>query len=81
MTIFSETTKDVGLNLWGSSVTIPKGTRVHLVKGASGNRGDLWAVVSTKLLTELTKNAHDPIYRYAWVPSDAVASVKAGMYP
>lgn len=52
--------------------TIPKGTRVHLVKGADGMRGDLWAVSSVSLLVNLTGNNWDPHYRYAWVPADAV---------
>lgn len=67
------TTRDLELDLWGSKVTLPKGTRVRLIKGASGTEGDLYAVESTKLLMDLTGNTHDPNYRYAFVPTDAVA--------
>lgn len=68
-----ETTKDLELDLWGSKVTLPQGTKVRLIKGASGTRGDLYAVDSVKDLIALTGNAHDPRYRYAFVPTDAVA--------
>lgn len=57
------TNRDITANLWGSTVTIPAGTRVHFVKGIGGG----WVVSSAKLLIELTGNTHDPIYRYAWI--------------
>lgn len=59
--------RDVQCNLWGSDVTLPAGTRVMLVKGASGTKGDLYAVADAKLLVDLTGNSHDPKYRYAFV--------------
>ncbi|QSY98569.1 hypothetical protein J2J97_32205 (plasmid) [Rhizobium bangladeshense] len=59
--------RDVQLTLWGSEVTLPAGTAVHLVKGADGIKGDLYAVTSVPLLVKLTGNAHDPKYRYAFV--------------
>lgn len=66
------TNRDLPMNLWGSSFTLPKGTRVRLVKNASGTEGDLWAVESIALLIELTGNSHDPKYRFAFVPADSV---------
>lgn len=71
-----ETNRGLELNLWGQKVTLPAGTKVRLIKEASGTEGDLYAVESVKLLIELTGNAHDPHYRYAFVPTDAVAEVK-----
>ncbi|MDQ0475255.1 hypothetical protein [Labrys wisconsinensis] len=70
------TNRDLPMNLWGSQAVLPKGTLVHLVKGASGigTEGDLWAVSNTKLLMDLTGNTHDPKYRYAFVPTDAVVA-------
>jgi len=76
-----ETTRDLELNLWGSTVTVPKGTKVRLVKGASGTKGDLYAVDSVKLLIGLTGNAHDPHYRYAFVPTDAVGETEPEAAP
>jgi hypothetical protein len=58
---------DVTANLWGSVVTIPAGTRCELVRGASGTKGDLFAIADVAKLIELTGNAHDPHYRYAFV--------------
>ena len=72
-----ETNRDVPLELWGSNVIIPKGTRVRLVKDASGTKGDLWAVESVSFLIKLTGNSHDPKYRYAFVPDDAVSPINA----
>lgn len=64
--------RDVSMNYHGTPITLPAGTTVTLVKEASGTEGDLYAVQSVKLLIELTGNAHDPKYRYAFVPTDAV---------
>ncbi len=64
--------RDLPITLWGSEVVIPKGTKVRLIKSASGTEGDLYAVESISLLMELTGNTHDPKYRYAFVPTDAV---------
>lgn len=67
---------DVTKTLWGSEFTLPAGTDVHLIKGASGVRGDMYAVTSVKLLTQLTGNDHDPKYRYCFVEhSDVDESV------
>lgn len=55
--------------------TIPQGTVVTLIKGASGTEGDLWAVRDAKLIMDLTGNTHDPKYRYTWVPADAVEAI------
>lgn len=62
----------ITMKAFGSVFTLPPGTRVHLVVGADGIKGDLWAVSDVKLLQELTGNAHDPKYRYAWVDAAAV---------
>ena len=64
--------RDISMNYHGTPITLPTGTAVTLVKGASGTEGDLYAVESVKLLIELTGNTHDPKYRYAFVPADAV---------
>jgi|JI10StandDraft_1071094.scaffolds.fasta_scaffold199727_5 hypothetical protein len=64
--------RDAPITYCGQSITLPAGTSVKLVKGASGTQGDLYAVESVKLLIELTGNTHDPKYRYAFVPADAV---------
>lgn len=69
------TNRDLKMNLWGTEVTLPEGTEVELIKGASGTEGDLYAVKSTQLLIDLTGNTHDPKYRYAFVPTDAVDEV------
>lgn len=67
------TTRDLPLNLWGSDIILPEGTRVLQLKGASGTEGDLFAVADIAELIRLTGNSHDPKYRYAFVPSDAVS--------
>jgi len=64
--------RDVSMTYCGTPITLPAGTRVHLIKGASGTQGDLWAVSDIRQLMDLTGNRHDPKYRYAWVPADAV---------
>lgn len=68
----AKTNRDVDLHYHGTDITLPKGTRVELIRGASGTEGDKWAVASIRLLMDLTGNTHDPKYRYAWVPADAV---------
>lgn len=71
---YSVTSRDLPLTLWGTDVVLPAGTEVMLLENTSGTAPfDLWAVKSEKLLMQLTGNAHDPKYRYAWVPADAVA--------
>lgn len=70
------TTRDLQMNLWGQPVTLPEGTEVILVEGASGTKGDLYAVKSVELLKKLSGNTHDPEYRYAFVPADAVGEVQ-----
>lgn len=65
----AKTTKDLPMNLWGTPVVLPAGTKVEQI-GIGGQ----YAVVSTKLLIELTGNTHDPKYRYAFVPEDAVTA-------
>lgn len=62
--------RDVDMLYYGTPFMLPAGTKVRKVKGASGI--DLYAVDSTALLIELTGNTHDPKYRYAFVPADAV---------
>lgn len=69
------TSRDLEMNLWGGRFTVPAGTEVTLVRDASGTEGDLYAVASVALLMQLTGNTHDPTYRYAWVPNDAVEEV------
>jgi hypothetical protein len=58
---------DLPVTAWGTPIVLPKGTRVGLVKGASGTEGDLFAVSSVALLQSLTGNKHDPVYRYLFV--------------
>lgn len=62
------TTEDIDLDLWGASVTIPRGTAIK--KSPCG-----FFVESIRLLIKLTGNTHDPIYRYAWVPEAFVEAV------
>ena len=64
--------RNINMLYHGTPITLPAGTAVTLVKGASGTEGDLYAVESVKLLIELTGNTHDPKYRYAYVPTNAV---------
>ena len=64
----SMTNRDLPMHLWGTDVVIPKGTQVMHIKGTGGG----YAVRNIELLAELTGNTHDPKYRYAWVPDDAV---------
>lgn len=64
--------RDLEMVLWGKAVKVPKGTLVHLVKNASSNEGDLYAISNIALLVELTGNSHDPKYRHAFVSSDEV---------
>jgi hypothetical protein len=66
--------QDHELTIWGSTITLPRGTRLSLIKNASGTEGDLWAVSSTRLLQELTGNMHDPVYRYCFVPQELVST-------
>ena len=68
----SKLNRDVEMVYHGTPITLPAGTIVDLIKGASGTQGDLYAVRSIALLIELTGNTHDPKYRYAFVPTDAV---------
>lgn len=70
--MMAKTNRDLPMTLWGSPVVIPAGTTVHLIRNASGTEGDLWAVSDIKRLMTLTGNHHDPKYRYAFVPADAV---------
>ena len=66
------TTREISLNFHGSQITLPAGTLCHLVKGADGRKGDLFAVSQAKAVADLTCNKHDATYRYCWVPADAV---------
>lgn len=68
-----KTRHDLVKTFWGSTVTIPKGTRVRLIKNADGVRGDLFAVDDVLLLMKLTGNKHDPKYRYAFIEPEEVA--------
>lgn len=70
------TTRSLELSFCGSKFTLPAGTLCHLVKGADGLKGDLYAVSQAKVIMDLTGNKHDPIYRYCWVPADAVIPVR-----
>ena len=63
----SKLNRDVPMNLWGTAAVIPAGTAVHRVNGDSD-----YVVTSVQLLIELSGNTHDPIYRYVFVPTDAV---------
>lgn len=69
--------RDLFMNLWGMSCTVPQGTRVKLIVGADGVKGDVWAIADVAVLIALTGNDHDPKYRYAWVPADAVTPTEA----
>lgn len=64
--------QDHAITWMGHAFILPKGTQVQLIKGASGTKGDLWAVQHEKLLMELTGNTHDPRYRWCFVPEDLV---------
>lgn len=70
------TTRDLQVNFCGSSFTLPAGTMCHLVKGASGTEGDLFAVSQSKVIADLSGNPHDAKYRYCWVPADTVEPVR-----
>lgn len=70
------TVRDVDVTCWANilganapRITIPKGTRVMIVDDPQGMA---YAVEDTALLARLTGNAHDPIYRYVYVPANAV---------
>jgi hypothetical protein len=62
--------QDHTLTIWGSAITLPKGTRLELVNRTSSGKDGMWAVESVKLLQQLTGNAHDPIHRYCFVPTE-----------
>jgi hypothetical protein len=62
------------LTIWGSTIMLPRGTRLELVNHTSSGKGGMWAVESVKLLQELTGNAHDPIHRYCFVPTELVST-------
>lgn len=62
--------QDHELTIWGSTITLPRGTRLELVNHTSAGKGGVWAVESEKLLSELTGNTHDPKYRYCFVPNE-----------
>ena len=62
--------RDVTIVYAGAEITIPKGTRLLIVPGGGGEVH--FAVESQALLTRLTGNTHDPKYRYAFMPADAV---------
>lgn len=64
--------QDHEMTRWDCTFVLPKGTQVELIRGASGTKGDLWAVRSTKLLMDLTGNTHDPKYRYCFVNEELV---------
>lgn len=66
------TNQDVQAVYCGTPITIPAGTAVKAVPSSGGRT--LFAVVSVKLLIDLTGNTHDPKYRYCFVPADAVAA-------
>lgn len=68
-----KTRHDLVKTWWGSTITVPKGTRVRLIKNADGLRGDLFAIDDVRLLVGLTGNTHDPYYRYAVVEPEEVA--------
>lgn len=79
---YSVTSRDLPMNLWGADVVLPAGTDVMLLKNASGTAPfNKWAVQSEALLMKLTGNTHDPKYRYAWVPDDAVTMPKGEVSP
>jgi len=61
---------DLEMNAFGVPITLPKGTACIFVKGASGTHGDLYAVRDAKVISDLTGNTHDPIYRYTWVDAE-----------
>jgi hypothetical protein len=64
--------KAVKRTIWGSDIVLPAATPLILIKGASGTKGDLYAVRDVSLLIELTGNAHDPNYRYCFVDDEDV---------
>lgn len=56
----------------GEPWTLPAGSRVTLVKNASGIDGDLFAAADITQLKALTGNTHDPVYRYLFLPADLI---------
>lgn len=61
-----------GVTFGNYGITLPEGTHVKLIKGASGTEGDLWAVESFELLKELTGDEHYSDTRYCFVPTESV---------
>lgn len=70
-----KTTRPLEINFCGSRFTLPAGTMCHLVRGADGISGDLFAVSQAKVVVDLSGNKHDATYRYCWVPADAVEPI------
>lgn len=66
------TSRAVTLNAWGTSITVPAGTRLSSIKNGLGTD---YAVDDAPLLARLTGNTHDPKYRYLFVPHDTVQEV------
>ncbi len=59
--------RDLQVDAWGVTITLPKGTRLMSIHAPDGYH---WAVHNVALLVELTGNNHDPHYRYLWIPDD-----------
>jgi hypothetical protein len=82
--MFSVLARDLTVTPWASAqvlpdtFTVPAGSKVELIRNASGLEGDLWAVADTALIVRLSGNDHDPKYRHVFVPLDAVESVSYG---
>lgn len=70
---------DVTKTLWGSTFTIPAGTLVKLVEGASGTQGDLYGVADVALMKRLSGNAHDPDFRWCYVDAADVLTTQESM--
>lgn len=63
--------RDYTMNYCGTDITLPKGTRLQLVRDRTGKR-TLYAVRYARDLVALTGNTHDPKYRYCFVPEELV---------
>ena len=74
---------DVAVEFHGYMVHAPKGTRLELVKGASGGRGDMYAIPPHACDAGVMGKAgtwsifgHDSKYHYIWASIDAIELVE-----
>lgn len=66
---------DLSVDAWGVDIVLPAGTRVREV--ANGMGVIEYAIDDVALLQRLTGNSHDPVYRWLFVPGEAVDSSDA----